>query len=183
MKLIGITGMPGSGKSAITKLAEKYKIVVVSMGDVVRYETLKQGMPLNPENVGNTAVKLREIHGKEAIAVPCLEYIHEKYKDEDFVVIEGIRSIYEVNYIRKNAKLDIIAIHSSPKTRFERLSGRNREDDSNDWNTFVERDERELNFSIGNVISLAGYMVVNEGNYMDFMHDLENTFKKIINVN
>jgi hypothetical protein len=63
------------------------------------------------------------------------------------------------------------------------LSGRNREDDSNDWNTFVERDERELNFSIGNVISLADYMVVNEGNYMDFMHDLENTFKKIINVN
>lgn len=180
MKLIGITGMPGSGKSAITKLAEKYKIIVVSMGDVVRHETSKQGLTLNPENVGNTAVKLREIHGKEAIAVPCLNYINEKYKFEDFVIIEGIRSIYEVNYLKKNAELDIIAIHSSPKTRFDRLAGRHREDDSNDWNTFVERDERELNFSIGNVISLADYMVVNEGNYMDFMNDLENTLKKII---
>ncbi|WP_459201138.1 AAA family ATPase [Methanococcus sp. CF] len=180
MKLIGITGMPGSGKSAITKLAEKYKITVVSMGDVVRHETSKQGLTLNPENVGNTAVKLREIHGKEAIAVPCLKYVNEKYNCEDFVIIEGIRSIYEVNYLKKHAELDIIAIHASPKTRFERLSGRNREDDSNDWNTFVERDERELNFSIGNVISLSDYMVVNEGSYDDFISALEKTFKKVI---
>lgn len=183
MKLIGITGMPGSGKSAITKLAEDEKIAVVSMGDVVRHETIKRGLILNPENVGNTAVILRELHGKEAIAVPCLEYVKEKYSNEEYVVIEGIRSLYEVNYFRKHIELDIIAIHSSPKTRFERLTNRNREDDSADWDTFVERDYRELDFSIGSVIALSDYMVVNEGEYSEFIRNIEKVFKKVIGKN
>lgn len=172
--------MPGSGKSAIINLAKENNIPVVSMGDIVRHETLKQGLILNPENVGKTAIFLRKLHGKEAIVVPCLKYIFEKYKNEKFVVIEGIRSIYEVNYLKKHVFLEIIAIHSSPKTRFERLSARNREDDSNSLDTFIERDNRELDFSIGSVISLADYVVVNEEEYDKFLENLNSLLKKII---
>ena len=42
MKLIGITGMPGSGKSAIFEIAKKHNILIISMGDIVRYETKKK---------------------------------------------------------------------------------------------------------------------------------------------
>ena len=177
MKLIGITGMPGSGKSAIMEVSKKYDIPVVSMGDVVRHETVKKGLELNPDNVGNTAIELRKKYGNEAVAVPCLQYIEEHYKDNDIVIIEGIRSMYEVNYFRKHYPLKIIAIHSSPKTRFKRLKSRNREDDTSEWEKFVERDFRELNFSIGKVIALSDYIVVNEGDYNEYLNNLENTLK------
>ncbi len=180
MKLIGITGMPGSGKSAIIDISKKYNIPVVSMGDVVRYETMKHGLELNPDNVGNTAVELRKKYGKEAVAVPCLQYIEEHFKNNEIVIIEGIRSMYEVNYFRKHYPLKIIAIHSSPKTRFERLKSRNRADDTSEWNKFVERDFRELEFSIGSVIALSDYIVINEGNYEEYLNNLENTLKTAI---
>lgn len=177
MKLIGITGMPGSGKSAIVEVSKKYNIPVVSMGDVVRHETLKKGLVLNPDNVGNTAIELRKKYGKEAIAVPCLQYIEEHYSNHKIVIIEGIRSMYEVNYFRKYYPLTIIAIHSSPKTRFERLKARNRSDDTSEWKKFVERDYRELEFSIGSVIALSDYIVINEGDYSEYINNLENTLK------
>jgi dephospho-CoA kinase len=177
MKLIGITGMPGSGKSAIIEVSKKYNIPVVSMGDVVRHETIKRGLELNPDNVGNTAVELRKKYGNEAVAVPCLQYIEEHYGDNNVVIIEGIRSMYEVNYFRKYYPLKIIAIHSSPKTRFKRLKSRNREDDTSEWEKFVERDLRELKFSIGSVIALSDYMVINEGSYRKYLNNLEDTLK------
>ena len=181
MLLIGITGMPGAGKSAIYEVAKKYGLPVVSMGDVVRHETKKRGLPLTPENVGNTAIKLREEFGNEAIAVACLKYIEEKFKDNKAVIVEGIRSLYEINYFRRHKPLVVIAIHSSPLTRFERLKMRGREDDSTSWDVFVERDLRELGFSIGYAIALADFMVVNEGKFEDCIAQLDNILKEILN--
>ena len=177
MKLIGIVGMPGSGKSAIFKIATKYNIPVISMGDIVRQETLKKGLEITPENIGNTAIELRKKYGEEAVAVPCIEYIERNYKDENVIIIEGIRSMYEVNYFKRYYPLKIIAIHSSPKTRFNRLKQRDREDDISEWKDFIERDMRELKFTIGNVISLADYMVINEGDYNSYLNNLERVLK------
>ncbi|AIJ05090.1 Dephospho-CoA kinase-like protein [Methanocaldococcus bathoardescens] len=151
------------------------------MGDVVRYETKKRGLELNPENVGKTAIKLREEFGNEAIAVACLRYIEENLKDKDVVIVEGIRSLYEVNYFRKHKPLVLIAIHSSPLTRFERLRMRGREDDSANWEVFVERDLRELGFSIGYAIALADFVVVNESSFEDCINQLDNILKEILN--
>ncbi|MEO2116848.1 MAG: AAA family ATPase [Methanocaldococcus sp.] len=181
MLLIGITGMPGAGKSLAYEIAKKYNLPIVSMGDVVRYETKKRGLELTPENVGNTAIKLREEFGNEAIAVACLKYIEENLKDKEMVIIEGIRSLYEVNYFRKHKPLVLIAIHSSPLTRFERLKKRGREDDSTSWEVFVERDLRELGFSIGHAIALADFVVVNEKNFEDCINQLDNILKEILN--
>jgi dephospho-CoA kinase len=57
----------------------------------------------------------------------------------------------------------LIAVHSSPETRFERLFRRKRSDDSAGWGGFVDRDLRELSVGQGSVIALADYMIINEG--------------------
>ena len=181
MRLIGIVGMPGSGKSAIFKIAAKYNIPVISMGDIVRHETLKRGLELTSKNVGNTAIELRKKYGKEALAISCIEYIKENYNNEDIIIIEGIRSIFEVNYFKKYYSLKIIAIHASPKTRFNRLKHRSRDDDTSEWDDFIERDMRELKFTIGEVISLADYMVINEEEYETYLNNLEKILNKAMN--
>ena len=38
MKVFGVTGLPGSGKSIISRIAKKEGIYTISMGDVIREE-------------------------------------------------------------------------------------------------------------------------------------------------
>jgi len=59
--------------------------------------------------------------------------------------------------------VSVVAVHASPRTRYERLISRGRSDDPKNWEDFAERDLRELSVGIGNVIALAEEMLVNEG--------------------
>lgn len=165
MQVIGVTGLPGSGKSVVARVANNLGFNVIRMGDVIRDEALKRN-----EDIGETAIKLRKEYGKYVVAERCVEMIKEaphnssKEKNEKKYIIEGIRSPAEVEIFRKHfGKFKVIAIFSSPKTRFMRLKRRNRSDDSSELSEFKNRDQRELNFGIGNAISTSDYMIVNEG--------------------
>ncbi|MEM1596249.1 MAG: dephospho-CoA kinase, partial [Desulfurococcaceae archaeon] len=82
--------------------------------------------------------------------------------DQRIVVIDGVRSMREVDVFRKHGRTVIIAIHASPQTRFRRLLERRRPGDPSSYNEFLRRDLTELGFGIGNVIAIADYMIVNE---------------------
>lgn len=165
MKVIGISGMPGSGKGVISNMAKDIGFVIIRMGDVVRDEAKARG-----EDVGKTAVDLRKEHGRYVVAIKCVEkiekdYAENKYKHPNRIyMIEGIRSPHEVNIFNKKfKKITVISAFSNPKTRFRRLKKRNRSDDSKSFREFKKRDTRELNFGIGNVIALSDHIIVNEG--------------------
>lgn len=204
MKVFGVTGLPGSGKSIISRLAKKEGIYTVSMGDVIRKEAERKNC-----SPGEAAVNLRKQYGNNVVADRCIQEIfnHSKrrnnrnghvkkmYKDnnrynkpkkfkkieQNVYIIEGIRSPQEVQYFRKRFKnFKIIAIHSNPQERFNRLIRRKRSDDSSDYNVFLERDNRELNFGIGNVIARADYMLINEGHIQNFKNNVRMLIKNEI---
>lgn len=180
MQVIGVTGLPGSGKSVVARVAKNLKINVIRMGDVIRDEAMKRDA-----DVGETAIKLREEYGKYVIAERCVEIIKEALKENSKkgnyklrFIIEGIRSPEEVEIFRKNFKgFKVIAIHSSPKTRFMRLKGRRRSDDSSNIFEFKKRDDRELKFGIGTVIATSDYMIVNEGPIWKFKNSIRSILK------
>ena len=43
MEVMGISGLPGSGKSLVSEIAAKKGAAVVSMGDIKREEAKKRG--------------------------------------------------------------------------------------------------------------------------------------------
>jgi len=159
--------MPGSGKTALSRLAQDKGIPVVMMGDIVRKETAKRDLKPTPENIGKTMLKLREEDGSAAIAKKCLqEILHTKSKT---VVVEGIRSLEEVKEFKKNLpNFTLIAVHASPKTRYHRLHNRGRSDDPKNWNEFTERDERELSVGISSAIATADHVITNENTLSQF---------------
>ena len=178
MKLILVVGMPGAGKSVVVDIAEKeYGLPVYTMGDVVREETMKRYGVITPETMTKTARELREKYGPEYVAVKTLERIG---KDRDVVLIDGVRSLDEVEYFKKHGDVVIVAIHASPKTRFKRLLARKRPGDPRSWEDFVARDLTELRFGIGNVIALADYMIVNEGDVEDTRREVRRVLKEIV---
>lgn len=164
--IVIVTGMPGSGKSKIVKEFEKRGFPSVSLGDIVREETVKRGLELTKENVAKVSIRLRQELGQNAVAKLAVEKVRALLKDSQVVVIDGVRSLDEVGTFRgafPEEKIVIIAVHTPPKQRFERLKARGRHDDPQTWEDFEERDWKELRFGIGGVIAMADYMVVNNG--------------------
>lgn len=159
--VIGLTGMPGSGKSLVVQTVKEQGYEVVTMGDVIREETAKRGLPPTPANVGKVMLELRRIGGECVVAEKCISKI-EKTQNQK-VVVDGLRSYAEADVFKKRlANFVLIAVHSSPQTRFDRLSTRGRSDDPKTWEIFQERDMRELSVGIGNAIAMSEYVIIND---------------------
>lgn len=160
-KVIAISGMPGAGKGVAAAAAQQLGLQVLVLGDVIREETERRGLDPTPKNMGDVMLQIRRDEGPAAVANRLLRKV-EATKSST-VVIEGVRSIHELDEIRSEFEVVTIAIHASPKTRFQRLLSRNRSDDPKTVDGFNERDRRELDVGLGQVIALADMILANEG--------------------
>jgi dephospho-CoA kinase len=159
--IVAVAGMPGSGKSVVKTVGMRTGYAVVVMGDEVREEARRRKMEPTPENIGKIMLELRKQEGEAVIAKRCVPKIEAAAKAK--VIVDGIRSLSEVEEFRNRfAKLTLVAVHSSPETRFQRLYNRRRSDDPKDWTIFHDRDLRELRVGLGNAIAMAEYILVNE---------------------
>jgi dephospho-CoA kinase len=159
--VVGLAGMPGSGKSLVVETAAALGFGVVVMGDVVREETQKLGLELTPKNVGRVMLELRRKGGASVVADKCIPKIEQQECAK--VIVDGVRSLSEVDAFKKHfSNFSLIAVYASPETRFNRVYRRQRSDDPDGWEVFRERDLRELGVGLGDAIALAEYLVVNE---------------------
>ena len=159
--LVGVVGMPGSGKSIVSDVARELGFQVIVMGDAVRAEAQRRGIEPTGEAMRRLMLELRAKRGPAVVAELCFPLIE---RAGQLVLIEGIRSLHEVEAFQERyGRLRLIAVHSSPKTRFKRLRARGRPDDPSNWEEFCERDKTELSVGIGSAIALADFVLVNEG--------------------
>jgi dephospho-CoA kinase len=178
--IVGIAGMPGAGKGVFRQTVQLHEYPVVIMGDEVREEVKRRNLKSSPQNMGKVMLNLRELEGPAAIAKRCFPKLESS--SSKIVFIDGIRSLVEVDEFKKHfPKFILVAVHSSPKTRYERLFRRRRSDDPVNWETFMERDHRELGIGMGSVISMADYMIVNEGTLGQLKHKILEFTKKVVN--
>jgi dephospho-CoA kinase len=176
--VVGLAGMPGSGKSVVVDTAREIGYDIVVMGDVIRQETAKRGLELTPQNVGKVMLQLRQEEGNAVIAQRCVPKIEAQASGK--VLVDGLRSLYEVDTFKEYfAKFSLVAVHASPETRFNRLSNRRRSDDPAEWKVFRERDMRELSVGLGNVIAMAEQMVVNDDSFEQVKAKAKESLRRI----
>lgn len=176
--VIGLVGMPGAGKSVVVRVAKERDYSVIIMGDVVREELERRGLKSNPENTGKIMLELRQKEGSAVISKRCIPEIKHAFRDK--VIVDGIRSLDEVEEFKKHLpKFQLIAVHSSPETRFKRLHCRRRSDDPEDWEIFHERDRRELSVGLGNALAMAEYIIVNEGELEALKERIKEALRRI----
>jgi dephospho-CoA kinase len=170
MKIIGFVGMPGSGKSAAADVARDLKIPVVVMGDVIREEAARRNLEPTDRNLGAVGNDLREKEGPAAIAARCLEKIREMAAP--MVVVEGIRSKFEVDLFRRSSNgFQLIEVFVPDEIRLARIASRGRSDDANDRDlakAVADRDARELSWGRGQAIRAADLRIENAGGVAEF---------------
>ncbi|MGN0176538.1 MAG: nucleoside monophosphate kinase [Methanobrevibacter sp.] len=177
MQVMGISGLPGSGKSLVSEIAIKRGAIIVSMGDIIREEAKKRG-----ESSKETAQNLRAEFGQYIVSELTIKKIKKLQEEEpeSKIIVEGIRSPHEVNMFKENFKnFIILSIFANPTLRFERLKNRMREDDSTDYTEFKARDQMELNFGIGDVISLSDKIIINETDLTSYTNNINKFLEEI----
>jgi dephospho-CoA kinase len=164
--VICLTGMPGAGKSTVADSLKDKGFLVITMGDVIREEALRLKLDLNDTNLGKLMVKLREEFGPGAVAELVIRKIDPILVSSDnrhtsVLIVDGIRSIAEVCVLKCVGHVRILAIHASTDIRFVHLKERRRTDAPLAQSDFMERERRELDVGISEVIALADEVIAN----------------------
>ena len=178
--MIAISGMPGSGKGSFIHFLQEQGIPVVRMGDMVREELARKGLDPVPGTVGKLANAMREKQGPAIWARRTLEAMDnlpneawnalkkggQKDRREHLpIIIDGLRSMAELDLFRSRLPgFFLLSVHCSPKLRWQRMRLRGRSDDFQEEAQFLQRDQRELNWGIGEVIAMSDEIITNNGN-------------------
>lgn len=177
--VVGLAGMPGSGKGAFRRFVQKLGYPVVIMGNEVRNEVKRRKLEPTSKNLGKVMLQLRQTEGAAVVAKRCIPKLQNA--KERTIVVDGIRSLDEVEEFKKHfPNFALIALHTSPKTRYHRLTRRRRSDDPESWETFMQRDLREIGVGLGAVIATADYMIVNEGTLTQLKNKIQQVLKEAI---
>lgn len=167
MKVIGVVGLPASGKGEFAKIVAAEGVPVVVMGDMIRRAVAEAGLPPTDASMGSVANRLRADGGMDAIAKLCVPVIREQAAP--LVLVDGIRGDSEIRLFKKQFPgFRVIAIDTSFPKRLERLKGRGRSDDTTTAETLKVRDERELGWGLGAALALADHRVNNDGDLAAF---------------
>lgn len=166
--------MPGSGKGELAKLFREKGVKVITMSDVLRERYNKEAR--EGERLMDFAIRMRMLYGKGVVAKMCIE----KIGNEDLVVLDGVRNWEEVEEFKKYGNVIIIAVHSPPRLRYERLLKRGRKDDLPTIEGLIKRDWEELEMGIGSVIALADYIIVNDSTIEEFKSEAEELISRLL---
>jgi dephospho-CoA kinase len=158
--IIAITGMPGAGKSTVAGAFARAGFSGIAMGDMIREETKRRKLPHDDQNMGMVMRELREKYGPGAVAELSLEAINST--KGDVVVVDGIRSIAEVEIFKRAGEVKLLAVLASPDRRLQLLKSRGRTDAPQNEEGFRKRDERELSIGVGGAIAMADEALSNE---------------------
>ena len=169
MRVIGTVGLAGSGKGEFATVAEEMGVPVITMGDVIRGECRDRG--LDPaEHHGRVAQDLRAENGPAAVAEASLPHIEAALKDDDAVLVDGIRSDDEVDAFeeRFGDRFTLVSIETPFEVRERRLGERGRDNVGENGEGLAERDERELGFGLGAAMERADVTIENTGTLVEF---------------
>ena len=178
IQVLAFVGAPAAGKTEAASVAKTLGIPIITMGDVVRAELRRRGLPLSDENAGRIASELRAQEGMDAIAKRCIPQVRAIAGKKAVIVIDGIRGISEVETFKKEFGTDftLVRVDAPLNLRYERIKTRGRGDDSLSIEEFKAREERENGWGMGEAMKNADKVITNTGSRELFKEQIEEIF-------
>ena len=181
--IIGITGTLAAGKGEVVEFLKQKEFKHYSVREFLTQEINERGLAVNRDNMVLVGNQLREMHSPSYIA----EKLYEEAKKENAdCIIESLRTVGEINALRKKGKFFLLAIDANQGIRYVRSQGRKSETDKISFEKFKEDEEKEMFSSdpnkqnISECIKLADFKIENNGTLEELNNKLEKIFEKII---
>lgn len=171
--IVGIVGMPGSGKSVLTEMFCERGWNKVYFGSVTLNELDKRKLEHTEQNEKKVREELRCEYGEDAYARYLLPDIIRLSNDSP-LVLDGLYSWPEYKLLKEslNDRLKILAVITNSQIRYNRLSERKKRPLS--MNQAISRDHAEIErLSKGGPIAIADYYITNNSTLDEYRRQFE----------
>lgn len=182
MRIIGITGTIGAGKGEVVEYLKKKGFTHFSAREFILNEVRKRGLEANRDNTTSVANDLRKAGGPGYIIESLYKMAEATEKDS---VIESVRAIGEVNFLRAQENFTLLAVDADPKIRYERVIERKSALDHVTFEKFLSDEQREMlssdptKGSISDCIKLADFKLMNDGTREELYAKVEEILEKL----
>jgi len=167
--VIGTSGTLCAGKGVVAEILKSKGCDVVTLGTIVRESMNYKGIIATRENQQDEGNTLRKEFGGQVLAERALK----KYSDSDKpLVIDGIRNIAEIEYLKKHSKFFLIGVDAPIELRWKRSVDRDRDPGHKDYDKFVIDDARDKGLNepesgqqVGMCLVQADFLIYNDEEY------------------
>lgn len=172
--IIGLAGEMASGKStAANHLIHKYNATSHKFSTPLRDTLDRFGLPQTRENLQILSTNLREIFGEDLFAKVLYE---DTQKDQnEHIVVDGVRRLADIEYLRKIPEFKLVYIKADPKQRFGRLTNRteNKDDRGKSFEEFQHEQVQEAEAEIRELETHANVVIKNDGSIEELFAEVD----------
>ncbi|MEI7452431.1 MAG: hypothetical protein WCK37_04505 [Candidatus Falkowbacteria bacterium] len=178
--IIGLTGKIACGKGITKKyIMSKYgdRAADYRFSTILRDVLNRLDVETGRENLQKISLALRTTFGDDLLAKAIAkDIVNDKH---DIVIIDGIRRLNDIKYLRKIHGFILIRIVAEEKLRFLRVVFRNENKGDNEktFDDFLNDEKAEAEMEIPRVMAKAEMEIYNE----DTIIELERNIDKVIN--
>jgi dephospho-CoA kinase len=175
--IIGFTGLIASGKEVSKKyLEKKYQATSFKFSTVLREALDCLGLEQSRDNLIALSTWSRQTFGEDLLAKALANKV--KASERPLIVVDGIRRLADIEYLKIIPGFHLIAIDADSKIRYQRsvLRNENPGDAEKTYEHFLADHQRETEITIPEIMAQAEYTLDNNGSF----EELETQIDKII---
>jgi dephospho-CoA kinase len=172
-RLIGLTGTNGAGKGEAAAYFMAKGYAHFSLSDIIRDELRERGEPASRDNLIRTGNELRARFGPDILARRTIDKV-----GGGRAVIDSIRNMGEIEYLRRQEGFVLLAIDAPIVLRFERVAVRGRDESAADLEAFKKKEGEEraggtTAQQLQACMAAADRLIINDGTILEFHRKLE----------
>lgn len=176
-RVIGITGTTASGKDTVAEyISAKLGYPILQISSTIKEVAIAEGIPLIRANLIELGRRLSKEHGMDYLSKVLLDKVESKG------IIAGMRKVPQIEYLKENSHLTLIAVDASPKLRFERLQARKgKVGETETLEQFIREETEENNQGFQDVFTcmkMADHTILNEGSMDELYGSIDGILEK-----
>jgi dephospho-CoA kinase len=166
--VLGLAGEMASGKGTVAKyIHEKCHTSSHRFSTMLRDVLDRLHLEQSRDNLQMLSTMIRETYGQDTLARVMAEDV--KKDDADIVVVDGVRRLDDIVYLKKLPEFKLVYIDTGLRTRYERITQRteNIDDQGKSFEEFVEESKNESEQQIAGLKEHADIVIDNSGSIED----------------
>ncbi len=174
--IIGITGTLGAGKGTIVEFLKTKGFNHYSVSGAITEDIKKRGLPVNIDSMVLVGNEQRAKYGPSYY----VERLYEKAKKNDGdCIIESIRTLGEINSLKKKGAFYLFAVDADIKIRYSRIIKRKSAKDNLSFEEFLSKEKTQMNTTdpnkqnLSKCIKRADFIFENEGTIDELNYKVE----------
>ncbi len=179
--ILGVTGEMGSGKGAIAKhVVQNYDAGSHKFSQILRDILDRVHVEQSRESISTLSLILRKNFGEDVLAKSMYRDVQDD--QHEIVVIDGVRRLEDIVFLKQLPQFKLIYIEADIKTRYERLvkRGENDGDATKTFEQFKHDHEADADARIVDLKNYANAVIENDGTYEELYDQIDEIIKQSI---